>query len=106
MFTVEKLVDTIQNSKKQFVETFVKQEDMRNSLNEFIDAQTKYTKTVVDTANTLTKTVSDEATKLVKEVSEYDWSNFTNQATKTIKEAAVYDWSKLAELTKTKSKSK
>ena len=106
MFTVEKLVDTIQNSKKQFVETFVKQEDVRDSLNEFIDAQTEYTKTVVDTATKLTKTVSDEATKLVKEVSEYDWSNFTNQATKTIKEAAVYDWSKLAELTKTKSKSK
>ena len=104
MFTVEKLVDTIQNSKKQFVETFVKQEDMRNSLNEFIDAQTKYTKTVVDTATKLTKTVSDEATKLVKEMTEYDWSNLADQATKTIKEATVYDWSKLTELTKPKSK--
>jgi len=106
MFTVEKLVDTIQNSKKQFVETFVKQENIRDSLNEFIDAQTKYTKTVVDTANTITKTVSDEATKMVKEVADYDWSKFADQATKTIKEATVYDWSKLAELTKTKSKSK
>jgi len=106
MFTVEKLVDTIQNSKKQFVETFVKQENIRDSLNEFIDAQTKYTKTVVDTANTITKTVSDEATKMVKEVADYDWSKFADQATKTIKEATVYDWSKLAESTKTKSKSK
>ena len=104
MFTVEKLVDTIQNSKKQFVETFVKQEDVRDSLNEFIDAQSEYTKTVVDTATKLTKTVSEEATKLVKEVAEYDWSNLADQATKTIKEATVYDWSKLTELTKPKSK--
>ena len=104
MFTVEKLVGTIQNSKKQFVETFVKQEDVRDSLNEFIDAQSEYTKTVVDTATKLTKTVSEEATKLVKEVAEYDWSNLADQATKTIKEATVYDWSKLTELTKPKSK--
>jgi cell division septum initiation protein DivIVA len=85
MFLVEKFIDTVQNSKKQFVETFVKQEQIRDSLNEFIDAQTEYTKSVWETMTKIGKTTVDETGKAVKEMS-------------------TYDWSKLAELTKTKSK--
>ena len=104
MFTVEKLVDSIQNGQRQFVETFVKNEEIRKSINELIDAQAQYTKTVSDTVTELGKTVSDQTSKTVKEMTKFDWSELTEKAANTIKEAAVYDWSKLAELTKSKSK--
>ena len=42
MFTVEKLVDSIQTGQRQFVETFVKNEEIRKSINELIDAQAQY----------------------------------------------------------------
>lgn len=41
-------VDAVQNSKKQFVETFVKHEGIANALNSFVDAQSKYTKSAID----------------------------------------------------------
>ena len=41
-------VDAVQNSKKQFVETFVKHEGIANALNSFVDSQTKYTKSAID----------------------------------------------------------
>ena len=106
MFTVEKLVDSIQIGQRQFVETFVKNEEIRQSINELIDAQSAYTKTVAGTVTELGKTVSEQTSKVAKEMTEFDWSDLAQKATKTIKESAVYDWSKLAELTKSKSKSK
>ena len=103
---VEKLVDSIQTGQRQFVETFVKNEEIRKSINELIDAQAQYTKTVAGTVAEFGKTVSEQTSKVAKEMAEFDWSELTEKATKTIKESAVYDWSKLAELTKPKSKSK
>ena len=41
-------VDAIQNGKKQFVETFVKHEGIANALTNFVDSQTKYTKSAID----------------------------------------------------------
>lgn len=43
-------IDAVQNSKKTFVETFVKNEGISKSLNQFIDAQTEYTKSALDTS--------------------------------------------------------
>jgi len=85
MFTVEQFVNSVQDSQKEFVETFVKQDTIRDSINDLIDAQAEFTKSVWNTMTKIGKTTADETAK-------------------TIKEAAVYDWSKLAELTKSKSK--
>lgn len=41
-------VDAIQTSKKIFVDTFVKHEGLAKSFNEFVDAQTDYTKQAID----------------------------------------------------------
>ena len=41
-------IDAVQTSKKQFVETFVKHEGLARAFNDFVDAQTKYTKSAVD----------------------------------------------------------
>lgn len=37
-------IDTIQDSKKQFVNTFVLTSQMREALNDFVDIQTDYSK--------------------------------------------------------------
>ena len=61
---VNNTVDAIQTSKKIFVDTFVKHEGLAKSLNEFVDAQTNYTKQAIDasikTSTEVYNTVSDK----------------------------------------------
>jgi hypothetical protein len=58
-------VDTIQTSKKIFVDTFVKHEGMAKVMNEFVDAQTEYTKKAIDvgftTSTNMYKTITDKS---------------------------------------------
>ena len=61
MYTVDQTIDTVQNAKKQFVNSVVKNEAIAKSLNEFVDAQTAYTKSAV-------KAGQDAATKIGQEV--------------------------------------
>jgi hypothetical protein len=62
---VNNTVDAIQTSKKIFVDTFVKHEGLAKSLNEFVDAQTNYTKQAIDASikagTEVYNTVSDRA---------------------------------------------
>ena len=59
MFTFDAVIDAVQNSKKTFVTTFVKNEKMAEALNGFVNEQTEYTKKAVkvgmDTATALSK---------------------------------------------------
>jgi hypothetical protein len=43
-------IDSIQDGKKQFINTFVQHTGIKNALNEFVDSQTKYTKSAVDSS--------------------------------------------------------
>ena len=62
---IDTTVDTIQASKKMFVDTFVKHEALAKSLNEFVDAQTDYTKQAIDASvkagTNVYNTLSDKA---------------------------------------------
>jgi hypothetical protein len=62
---VNNTVDAIQTSKKIFVDTFVKHEGLAKTMNEFVDAQTEYTKKAIDvgftTASNMHKTVTDKS---------------------------------------------
>lgn len=62
---VHSTVDTIQTSKKMFVDTFVKHEGLAKSFCEFVDAQTDYTKQAFDvsykTGAEVYKTVTDKS---------------------------------------------
>lgn len=40
-------IDAVQSSKKQFVNTFVTHEGIARTLNQFVDAQTSYTKSAI-----------------------------------------------------------
>lgn len=77
---VNNTVDAIQTSKKIFVDTFVKHEGLAKSLNEFVDAQTNYTKQAIDasikTGNEVYTTVSDRT--------------FYTDTTKSMQEAAKF----------------
>lgn len=59
------MVDAIQTTKKIFVDTFVKHEGLAKSLNEFVDAQTDYTKQAIDvsvkTGTNVYNTVTDKS---------------------------------------------
>lgn len=61
-------VDAIQNSKKQFVTTFVKHDGVSDALTAFVDAQTAYTKSAIDAGSlavaTLAGIVKGEVNKL------------------------------------------
>ena len=62
---IDNTVDTIQVSKKIFVDTFVKHEGMAKTMNEFVDAQTEYTKKAVEvgftTSTNMYKTITDKS---------------------------------------------
>jgi hypothetical protein len=48
MFIHNQLIDTVQSAKKQFVETFIKDETFKSELIKLIDAQATATKTSVE----------------------------------------------------------
>lgn len=62
-------VDAIQTAKKTFVSTFVQHEQFKTVLNNFIDAQTAYTKAAIDSgikATTETTEILTDRTPYVK----------------------------------------
>ena len=73
MFTTDAIIDTVQTGKKTFVNTFVTNEAVKESMIKFIDAQADYTKRAskvgLDTATTLTS----EAMKQVQDVVKFDY---------------------------------
>lgn len=85
---INNTVDAIQTSKKIFVDTFVKHEGLAKSLNEFVDAQTDYTKQAVDASmkagNEVYKTVSDRTfyTDTMKAMQESAQTIFNTQKKK------------------------
>jgi hypothetical protein len=62
---VNNTVDAVQTSKKIFVDTFVKHEGLAKNMNDFVDAQTEYTKKAIDvgftTSTNMYKTITDKS---------------------------------------------
>lgn len=63
MFTFDFAIDSVQNAKKSFVETFVKDEKFKAELVKLVDAQTKFAKgsvqSTLDITQAFVKNVSD-----------------------------------------------
>jgi len=85
MFTLDATIDDIQNSKKTFVNTFVKHEAIAKALNNFVDAQADYTKKAA-------KVGMDTATVLMQES-----VKSTQAAYKTAQEAAKFEYAKFSD---------
>jgi len=64
MFTLDSTIDTIQNSKKQFVNAFVLNENVAKSFNSFLDAQGEATKKVIKAHQDIVAVIMQEALKV------------------------------------------
>jgi hypothetical protein len=76
MFTADAMIDTIQNGKKQFVKTFVTNETIAESMNQFIDSQADYTKKAVKASTDAATGILQESVKLVQTASKFDYTKF------------------------------
>lgn len=64
MHLLDSTIDFVQNTKKQFVNTFVNDKPTSDALNKFVDSQTEYTKA-------LTKTMMETAIVLGERTNVY-----------------------------------
>jgi len=87
MFTLDTTIDAVQTSKKQFVKTFVQDEKIADTLNQFIDNQTEYTKKAAKATLDAGTTVAQEAVKhlqeMSKEAGKFDFTKFYENAMKS-----------------------
>jgi hypothetical protein len=82
MFTFDTAIDAVQTGKKQFVKTFVNNEKIADALNEFIDAQTNYTKQAVGTATRTATTLGKEAMNHMETAAKFDYAKFNDGVVK------------------------
>lgn len=68
MFAYNSFIDTVQSSKKTFVNMFVTDEKVRAPLVAFVDAQTNFVKQIVKSYEDLTTHATNEIKKKVKAV--------------------------------------
>ena len=76
MFTPDAIIDTVQNGKKQFVNTFVQHDGIKKALNEFVDGQTAYTKSAVKSATEVANKLTTESKDLFAQMTKFDMSQF------------------------------
>ena len=76
MFTVDAMIDTVQNSKKQVIKTLVTNPTISESMTKFVDAQTEYTKEAVKASTDTWTTVSKELMKSMQEATKFDYTKF------------------------------
>ena len=76
MFTFDATIDAVQNGKKQFVNTFVTNQAIKDTLVEFVDAQTAYTKSAIKAGTDSATTIAKELTKSMSEAAKFDYTKF------------------------------
>ena len=76
MFTTNEMIDAVQNGKKQAVKIFVTNETIADSMNSFIDAQTEYTKSAVNSMTKAATDISTETVRAVQKASKFDYAKF------------------------------
>jgi|TARA_R110000822_G_scaffold232913_1_gene364546 hypothetical protein len=76
MFTTDTLVDTVHSAKKTWITTFVTNENIANSLNQFVDTQAEYTKKALKATSEVAQQIATETTKVLKESNKFDYVKF------------------------------
>jgi hypothetical protein len=66
MFAVDTIIDSIQSSKKMFVNTFVTDKNTKEALNSFVDSQTEFTKQMWKTSEVVAKESFAQIEKTLK----------------------------------------
>lgn len=77
MFFSDAIIDSVQNAKKNVVNSFVTNDSIKESMLKFVDTQTSYTKEAVKNFSGISTTLSlqlfSEASKAVTEMTKFDW---------------------------------
>lgn len=76
MFTADAIIDTVQTGKKTFVNTFVTNEAIKESMVKFIDAQAEYTKKAAKVGMDTFTSVASESLKAAQEATKFDYVKF------------------------------
>ena len=76
MFTYDTVIDTVQTGKKQFVNTFIQNETVKNAMVTFIDAQADYTKKAVKVGMDTATSLTSEFIKVSQDAMKFDYSKF------------------------------
>jgi hypothetical protein len=76
MFTADAIIDTVQTSKKQFVNTFIQNETAKEAMVKFIDAQADYTKKAARVGMDTFTTLSTEMVKAGQNAMKFDYTKF------------------------------
>jgi ATP phosphoribosyltransferase len=76
MFTADAIIDTVQTGKKTFVNTFVTNETVKESMIKFIDAQADYTKKAAKVGMDTFTTLGTEMVKANQEAMKFDYTKF------------------------------
>jgi hypothetical protein len=63
MFAADRFIDSVQDSKKYFVSTFVTEDQLKKPLFDFIEAQRQFTKVMVKTGNDVLSMMTDTLIK-------------------------------------------
>ena len=77
MFTTDAIIDSVQTSKKTFVNTFVTNDAVKGAMINFIDAQADYTKKAAKVGADTATTLTSEAVKAAQEAAKFDWFKAT-----------------------------
>jgi len=76
MFTADAFIDTVQTGKKTWVNTFVTNETVKESMIKFIDSQAEYTKKAAKVGVDTFSTITTEAVKAAQEAAKFDYTKF------------------------------
>ena len=76
MFTFDSTIDAVQSGKKMFVKTFVQNPAVAEALNEFVDAQSAYTKQALKATTNAATTLVSESTKAMQDAVKFDYVKF------------------------------
>ena len=76
MFTADAIIDAVQTGKKTWVNTFVTNEAVKESMIKFIDSQAEYTKKASKVGMDTMSTITSEAVKAAQEAAKFDYTKF------------------------------
>lgn len=80
MFTVDMLIDSVQNGKKMAVNTFVQHEGYKTVLKDFVDVQTAYTKSAYKASKDVADRLTIESVKAFTDFTKFDITKMFNFA--------------------------
>lgn len=75
MFTIDTMIDAVQNGNKEIVNAFIKNEALATAMNQIVDSQFAYTKETIAKTIAAATVFNKEATRVTDK---FDYTNFAD----------------------------